>query len=147
MVSDYQGNVYSMLNQKTNKLHAALMLMEMLLQLHTTGLQLAPSHVKRDLNTWADELTHPDFSGFTKSLEVCECSTSSVPFDELCPVWTAAFRLAPCPILRARAGRRMGRQAVSLAGVYSWRHFGVNSSPFLLHVKAWGPGTHRCLWP
>ena len=29
------------------------------------GMQIAPSHVKRDYNTWADELTHPALNGFT----------------------------------------------------------------------------------
>ena len=42
--------------------------MEILFQLHKHGMQLAPSHVKRDFNTWADELTHPDFESFTPSL-------------------------------------------------------------------------------
>ena len=70
MVSDNQGNIHSMLNQKTQKLHPALVLMEMLLQIHAAGLQLAPSHVKRHLNTWADELTHPNFAGICKEKEV-----------------------------------------------------------------------------
>ena len=76
MVSDNQGNIYSMLNQKTGKLHTALVLMEMLLQIHSVGLQLAPSHVKRHLNTWADAITHPNFAGFCKQKEV---SVESVP--------------------------------------------------------------------
>ena len=70
MVSDNQGNIYSMLNQKTRKLHTALFLMELILQIHGAGLQLAPSHVKRRFNTWADELTHPNFVGFCSEMEV-----------------------------------------------------------------------------
>lgn len=38
--------------------------MQLVLSLRQGGCQLAPSHVKRDLNTWADELTHPDPTGF-----------------------------------------------------------------------------------
>ena len=33
--------------------------MQLVLTLRQGGCQLAPSHVKRDFNTWADELTHP----------------------------------------------------------------------------------------
>ncbi|OLP89218.1 hypothetical protein AK812_SmicGene29368 [Symbiodinium microadriaticum] len=68
LVSDNQGNVYSLLNDKSKKMPTSVILMEILLQLHVHGMQLAPWHVKRDFNTWADELTHPDFHGFTPSL-------------------------------------------------------------------------------
>ena len=61
LVSDNQGNVYSLLNDKCKKMPTSVVLMEILLQLHVHGMQLAP-------NTWADELTHPDFHGFTPSL-------------------------------------------------------------------------------
>eukprot|EP00439_Symbiodinium_sp_Y106_P029612 s5362_g3.t1 len=63
LVSDNQGNVYSLLNDKSKKMPTSV-----ILQLHKHGMQLAPSHVKRDCNTWADELTHPDCKGFTPSL-------------------------------------------------------------------------------
>ena len=64
MLSDNQGNVYSLLNQRTKKIDPAPMLMEMLLQLHQAGLQPTPSRMKWQINTWADELTHPDFNGY-----------------------------------------------------------------------------------
>jgi hypothetical protein len=32
--------------------------------LRKAGVQLAPSHMKRDYNQWADELAHPDFARF-----------------------------------------------------------------------------------
>ena len=38
----------------------AAILMEIVLTLHDQQVMLGPSHVKRDFNTWADELTHPD---------------------------------------------------------------------------------------
>eukprot|EP00435_Cladocopium_sp_Y103_P058595 s965_g20.t1 len=38
--------------------------MELVLRLHMAGCALAPSHVPRELNEWADELTHPGFEGF-----------------------------------------------------------------------------------
>ncbi|CAE7439728.1 MKK3, partial [Symbiodinium microadriaticum] len=67
LVSDNQKNVYSLLNDKSKKMPTSVILMEILLQLHVHGMQLAPSHVKRDFNTWADELTHPDFQCFAPS--------------------------------------------------------------------------------
>ena len=72
MVSDNQGNIYAILNQKTRKMPTALLLMELVLQLHFFQCQVAPSHVKRDLNQWADELTHPDYREFNpdKRLDV-----------------------------------------------------------------------------
>ena len=70
LLSDSQGNVFSVLNQKTRKIRTAVMLMELLLQLHRARLQLAPSHVKRDLNTWADELTYPNLLWFHTRKEV-----------------------------------------------------------------------------
>ena len=67
LVSDSQGTVYSLLNDTCKKMPTSVILMEILLQL-LHGMQLAPSHVKRDFNTWADELTRPDFHhGFTPS--------------------------------------------------------------------------------
>ena len=38
--------------------------MQLIVMIHAAGVQLAPSHMKRDYNKWADELTHPDFTGF-----------------------------------------------------------------------------------
>ena len=67
MVSDNQGNIYAILNQKTRKMPTALLLMELVLQLHLHECRVAPSHVKRDFNQWADELTHPDYRGFHPS--------------------------------------------------------------------------------
>ena len=41
------------------------LLMELVLFLHCEGCSIAPNHVPREYNTWADELTHPDFEGFS----------------------------------------------------------------------------------
>ena len=49
LISDNQGNVYSILNNATRKY-----------QLYQAGHMLAPSHSRRDDNQWADELTHPN---------------------------------------------------------------------------------------
>ena len=60
MVSDNLGNTYAIINQKTKKMTTALLVMELVLQLHLHECQVAPSHVKRDFKNWADELAHPD---------------------------------------------------------------------------------------
>eukprot|EP00435_Cladocopium_sp_Y103_P069283 s192_g33.t1 len=62
--SDNQGNVFALLNQASKKPYTAAVLMELVLHLHMAGCALAPSHVPRELNEWADELTHPGFEGF-----------------------------------------------------------------------------------
>ena len=64
VITDNQGNVFCMLNNKTRQMPTAAILMQLVLTLHKGGAQLAPSHVKRDLNQWADELTHPNPTGF-----------------------------------------------------------------------------------
>ena len=60
VASDNQRNVFSLLNDSTRRMPNAAILMEIVLTLHDQQVMLGPSHVKRDFNTWADELTHPD---------------------------------------------------------------------------------------
>ena len=62
--SDNQGNVYSMLNMASKKAHTSAILMELILQMHLLGCTISASHVPREFNTWADDLTHPHFDGF-----------------------------------------------------------------------------------
>ena len=63
LVSDNQGNVYSLLKEAAKKPITAVIAMEILLHTYIHQVGLAPHHVKRDYNQWADELTHPDFHG------------------------------------------------------------------------------------
>ena len=74
--SDNQGNVMAMLNLGSKKPYTAAILMELVFLLHTHGCSLAANHVPREFNQWADELTHPDFSGFDP--------LQRVPKQELC---------------------------------------------------------------
>ena len=60
--SDNQGNVFSLLNQASERPHTAALLMELVLTIHAAGCSLA-CHVPRELNEWADELTHPLYGG------------------------------------------------------------------------------------
>ena len=68
--SDNQGNVFSLLNQASKSPATATILMEIVLTLHAFGCSLAPCHLPRELNTWADELTHPGYHGFAHELFV-----------------------------------------------------------------------------
>lgn len=65
LISDNQGNIFSLLNQNTKKMPTAAFLMQMVNLLYEQGAQLAPNHCKRAHNQWADELTHPEPVGFT----------------------------------------------------------------------------------
>ena len=67
----------AMLNLGSKKPYTAAILMELVFLLHTHGCSLAANHVPREFNQWADELTHPDFSGFdplhrAPKQELCE---------------------------------------------------------------------------
>ena len=66
--SDNQGNVFALLNFASKKPHTAAILMELVLRLHVAGCSLAPCHVPRELNQWADDLTHPLYGGFSSEL-------------------------------------------------------------------------------
>ena len=70
LISDNQGNVYSILNNATRKMPNAVVLMELVYQIYQAGHVLAPTHSKRDDNKWADELTHPNPRGFSPALKV-----------------------------------------------------------------------------
>ena len=63
--SDNSGNIFSLLNLSAKEPYSAALLMELVLFLHCEGCSIAPNHVAREYNTWADELTHPDFEGFS----------------------------------------------------------------------------------
>ena len=70
LISDNQGNVYSILNNATRKMPNSGVLMELVYQIYQAGHLLAPTHSKRDENKWADELTHPNPLGFSPALKV-----------------------------------------------------------------------------
>ena len=64
LISDNRGNIFALLNQKTEQMPTSAFLMQLIVMLHRAGFRLAPSHMKREYNQWADELTHPHFTGF-----------------------------------------------------------------------------------
>ena len=81
----HQGNVMAMLKLGSKKPYTAAILMELVFLLHTHGCSLAANHVPREFNQWADELTHPDFSGFDP--------LQRVPKQELCEEFVFLPRL------------------------------------------------------
>ena len=72
LASDNQGNVYTLLKEAAKKPVTAVIAMEILLHTYLNQVGLAPHHIKRDYNRRADELTHPDFSGFSASKKLDE---------------------------------------------------------------------------
>ena len=72
LASDNQGNVYTLLKEAAKKPITAVIAMEILLHTYLNQVGLSPHHIKRDYNQWADELTHPDFSGFSASKKLDE---------------------------------------------------------------------------
>lgn len=63
--TDNKGNAYQATNHKAHNDLAANFLMELAMVQYTTGVPLSLSHTYRENNTWADQLTHADTSGFT----------------------------------------------------------------------------------
>eukprot|EP00438_Fugacium_kawagutii_P026476 Skav202787 [mRNA] locus=scaffold326:557621:558709:+ [translate_table: standard] len=70
LVTDNQGNAYSLLSGKAKQFPCSAFLMQIVLLLYNSGAHLCPSHRKRDLNQWADDLTHPHPEGFAPHLQL-----------------------------------------------------------------------------
>ena len=64
LATDNKGNAYQVTNHRAKNTTAASMLMEMALTQHIKGVALSLRHTYRELNTWADQLTHADYTGF-----------------------------------------------------------------------------------
>jgi hypothetical protein len=64
MLTDNQGNAYSILNRNTKKWPCSAILMELCATAHHTGCVPNIEHTKRTNNTWADALTNNNFTGY-----------------------------------------------------------------------------------
>jgi hypothetical protein len=62
--TDNRGNAYQATNHKAHNDLAANFLMELALVQYHGGAPLSLSHTYRENNTWADQLTHADSTGF-----------------------------------------------------------------------------------
>ena len=81
IATDNRGNAYQVTNAKAKNDTAASMLMELAAAQYAHGLPICLSHVYREQNEWADQLTHDDFSGFdpAKRLEPDEDTWHILP--------------------------------------------------------------------
>ena len=70
MVKDNMGNAYAVTDYHCTKWPNSVILMEMALTQHHHRVRAALSHVHRENNTWADQLTHRDTDGFSPELEM-----------------------------------------------------------------------------
>ena len=68
--TDNQGNAYNVANYKARKWPSYAIMLEMALQEYHTGIHPQVSHTHRENNTWADQLTHCDATGFNPELEI-----------------------------------------------------------------------------
>ena len=68
--TDNQGNAYCLLNDKTKTWPRSAILLEVLVQAQFKHVQLAPAHVRREYNTWADGLGEGKTSAFSKDMRL-----------------------------------------------------------------------------
>ncbi len=70
--TDNQGNAFAFRRNYAKKLPNAAIMMELAMRRHVTCVRPHLSHVNRDQNVWADQLTHSDFSGFSNEYRLDE---------------------------------------------------------------------------
>ena len=68
--TDNEGSAYCLLNETSKKWPSSVIVMEMLVQALAHNVQLAPTHVRREFNTWADSLVNSNFEGFDQGRRV-----------------------------------------------------------------------------
>ncbi len=73
--TDNQGNAFSFRRNYAKKWPNAAIMMELAMRRHVTCVRPHLSHVNRDQNVWADQLTHSDFQGFPMSIDLTRTST------------------------------------------------------------------------
>ena len=67
MITDNKGNVYNAMNYKSKSWPHAGIMMELALTTYYRNVHPNLQHVHRELNTWADQLTHNDTANFAPS--------------------------------------------------------------------------------
>ena len=70
MVTDNMGNAYAVTDYHCRKWPNSAILMEMALTQYHHRVRAAIKHVHRENNTWADQLTHSDYDGFSQALRI-----------------------------------------------------------------------------
>ena len=66
--TDNLGNTYNIMNYKANTWPNSALMMEIALTQHYHHCKPTIQHIHRDLNTWADQLTHSNYEGFNPTL-------------------------------------------------------------------------------
>lgn len=67
MITDNKGNAYNALNYKSKSWPHAGILMELALTTYYRNVRPNLRHLHRELNTWADQLTHNNTANFDPS--------------------------------------------------------------------------------
>ena len=70
MSTDNAGNAYGVAAERFKKWPVADIMMETMITCQYANTRLAVSHVKRDHNTWADQLTNNKVEGFDPALRI-----------------------------------------------------------------------------
>ena len=66
--TDNQCKAFSVRRNYAKKWPNSAIMLELAMRRHNTGIRPHLSHVNRDQNVWADQLTHSDFNGFNENL-------------------------------------------------------------------------------
>eukprot|EP00438_Fugacium_kawagutii_P006577 Skav231730 [mRNA] locus=scaffold2515:329814:332360:+ [translate_table: standard] len=99
LVTDNQGNAYSLLSRKAKQFPCSAFLMQIVLLLYDSWAHLCPSHRKRDFNQWADDdLTHPQPVGFAHhlQLDLMDSLRSFTLLPVILSEWPQSFKTHPC---------------------------------------------------
>ena len=70
--TDNEGNAFSASKKSSKRLPCSAFLVQLTAQEQALGSFVTLSHVKRCSNTWADQLTQLDFTGFSEDLQLDE---------------------------------------------------------------------------
>ena len=85
MQTDNIGNTYRVTNHTAKNSTSAGMLMEIALLQHHTGSKVQLDHTYREHNTWADQLTHADSTGFSTANRIVPAEGDWQILDRLTP--------------------------------------------------------------
>ena len=77
--TDNQGNALALLSSRSKRWPNSAMIMDLVVTLHLAGSSIRPSFVKREFNTWADQLTHMNSSGFSTDKQLLPPPMSTWP--------------------------------------------------------------------
>jgi hypothetical protein len=77
LMTDNQGNAYSLLNASSKKCPCSAILMELMWLIHSHNMVLGAQHVYRELNQWADDLSNGQCDDFVHTNRIDQKKTES----------------------------------------------------------------------